>query len=163
MQSTKPLFSAGAGVDGTFAVATLFCPPTDDNGGRFQLRAGPWVEVDTPLDRVRGEGGLSLIMKQTRFAAWGTFGLRLGAGGSTLGIPDLVGVLSWGIWGEESDAVHGGDYLVSGGAVGIASGARLFVAVRRDLDPLAATEVTFGIELEPTWLFQPWRGKWFRH
>jgi len=29
--------------------------------------------------------------------------LRLGAGDSNLGVPDLVGVLSWGVWGEDSD------------------------------------------------------------
>jgi hypothetical protein len=167
-QSTRPLFLAGAGVDGTFAVATLFRPPTDDNGGSFQLRAGPWIEVNTPLDRVRGEGGLSLIMKQTRFAAWGTFGLRLGAGDSTLGVPDLVGVLSWGVWGEDSNARiayrDGREVLVAGNTVGLASGMRLFVAVRRDLDPLPATEVAFGIELEPTWLLPPYtRQKWLRH
>jgi len=43
-------------------------------------------------------------------------------------------------------------------------GMRLFVSVRRGLDPLPATEAALGIELQPTWFFSPFtRQKWRRH
>jgi hypothetical protein len=165
------LFSAGGGVDGTFAVATLFRSPEDDNGGPFQLRAGPWMGLESPLDRLRGEGGLSLTLKQTRVAWWGTLGLRLGGGYSTREVPNVVGVLSWGVWGEPQVYSYwdGPWCSVPPGPpnppeVGFASGVRFFVSFRRELHSLPASEVAFGVEFEPTWFLPPYSyQKWRRH
>jgi len=152
-------------------VATFFQPPGGDNGGRIQLRLGPWLAFETPLDRWRGEGGLSLALRQERFEAWGTLGLRLGAGLDDLTRRYWVGVLSWGLYGERPRQTCGGTCpgsnppsppKPSAPTFGITEGVRLYAALRREA--VLGNEWTFGVELQPTWFLPPYdREKWFRH
>src|SRR5258708_10383886 len=98
--SDGAIASFSAGTDATIAVVTLFQPP-GDNGGKIRVRIGPWLGVETPLHRIRYEGGLSIALRQEHFEAWGTLGLRGGAGVDHRGIGHWGGVVSWGIYGEE--------------------------------------------------------------
>ncbi len=166
------LASLSAGTDATVAVVSLFQPPGGDNGGKLRLRIGPWAAVETPLDRVRGEGGLSLALRQERFEAWGSLGLRGGVGFDPRQGSYVVVNLSWGIYGESlaDDACWGAcesEPAPRGPAVfGLADGARFFVSLRRPLhDP--TNEWTLGVELQPAWLWPLPSGygyrRWRRH
>jgi hypothetical protein len=172
-RSTGPtaLASLGAGVDATIAVASLFQPPGGDNGGKIRVRVGPWGGIESPIDRFRGEGGLSLAFRQERFEAWGTLGLRAGAGLDTRGVMHWVGNVSWGIYGEplEHDVCWGAcesAQIPSASVFGITNGIRLFASFRREV-PANIDEWTFGVELQPEWLLPLSSGleykRWRRH
>jgi hypothetical protein len=155
----RPVFSLGGGLDATFG--TALGPAIQ--GGRFELRAGPWIGFETPLDRFRVEGGLSVGLGQVEHARFGTLGLRVGAGYGagyqTGGATHLVAALTYGIRYVQYRArpPRGPcDPPSPPAVVALASGARLFAAVRRGLDESAATEIVFGLELEPSWLFPPY-------
>ena len=124
----------------------------------MHLRAGPWIGVRNPAHRVRGEGGLSMTLGRSTAdmgGALGTFGLRVGAGYSTTGVLDAVGVLSWGArlvparrastWKAEGRST----WCAPGDEpwVAIAAVAYLFVSVRRSFDGARASEFVLGVEL----------------
>lgn len=158
-EQSQPLFSLGGGVDGTFG--TEF--GAQRKGGRLELRAGPWLGFETPLDRFRAEGGLTLIFGQAQHARLGTLGLRAGVGYGTGyesgAASHLVVAVSYGIRYVQRRArpLRGPCVPASPPAtVALASGARLFAAVRRGLAAGDGTEIVFGLELEPTWLLPPY-------
>jgi hypothetical protein len=156
--------SLGGGVEATFGLATFarhssfVGHDSDRDTPGMHLRAGPWIGFETPLDRVRGEGGLSVTLGPSTAdmgGALGTFGLRIGAGYSTTGVLDAVGVLSWGArlvparrassWkaqGRTNWCAPGDEPWVA-----IASVAYLFASVRRSFEPAPASEVVLGVEL----------------
>ena len=165
------LATFSAGTDATIAVVSLFQPPYN-NGGELRLRLGPWAALETPLDRLRGEGGLSLALRQERFEAWGSFGLRGGVGTDTRGATYWVASASWGIYGEKVrdepcwGACEPKPPPRQPATFGLADGVRFFVSLRRELDrPL--NEWTFGLELQPAWLWPLPAGlgykRWLRH
>ena len=163
-------FSAGA--DATVVVARLFQPPGGDNGGKLRLRLGPWVGLETPLNRWRGEGGLSLALRQERWEAWGSFGIRGGVGTDTHGIKYWVAAASWGIYGEELDddacwgACDARPPPAKPAAFGVTDGFRFFASLRRELDH-PVNEWTFGVEFQPAWFWPLGDGygyrRWRRH
>ena len=166
------LASFSAGTDATLALVSLFQPPGGDNGGKLRLRLGPWAGVETPLGRLRGEGGLSLALRQERFEAWGSFGLRGGVGVDTRGSKHWVVAASWGIYGEPLSneacwgACEGKPAPRGPDTFGLADGARFFISLRRALhEPVS--EWTFGLEFQPTWLWPLPSGhgyrRWRRH
>jgi hypothetical protein len=168
---TRGLLSLGAGVDATFGIATfgggyrmLRLPGASEpvrvsnrHAPAVQLRAGPWLGLETPLDRLRGEGGLSMTLGSTTayLGSFGTFGLRVGAGYSTIGVPHAVAALGWGArvvparratsW--SNPACSSWCRPCDPPSVAIASLAFVFASLRRSFDPTQATEVVFGIEL----------------
>jgi hypothetical protein len=168
----RPIGSLSAGADATIAVASLFQPPGGDNGGKIQVRVGPWGAVESPFDTFRGEGGLSLALRQERFEAWGTLGLRAGVGVDTRGDLHWVGNLSWGIYGEQvrDDACWGAcgpkPPPIHRSLFGVTNGVRFFASFRRTV-PTDVDEWTFGVELQPEWFLPLSSGmeyrRWFRH
>ncbi len=166
------LASFSAGTDATLALVSLFQPPGGDNGGKLRLRLGPWAAVETPLGRVRGEGGLSMALRQEHFEAWGSFGLRGGVGVDTSGAKHWVLVVSWGIYGEPlgNEACWGACEAEppwrGPDTFGLADGARFFVALRRGVDD-PVSEWTFGLEFQPAWFWPLPSGhgyrRWRRH
>ena len=158
----RAVASLGAGVEATFGLATFarhspFVGHDNRDTPGMHLRAGPWIGVETPLDRVRGEGGLSVTLGRSTAdmgGALGTFGLRVGAGYSTTGVLDAVGVLSWGArlvparrassWKAEGRST----WCAPGDEpwVAIAAMAYLFVSVRRSFDGPRASEFVLGVE-----------------
>jgi hypothetical protein len=166
------LATFSVGTDATVAVVSLFQPPGGDNGGKLRLRIGPWLALETPLDRVRGEGGLSLALRQERFEAWGSFGLRGGVGTDTRGVAYWVTSASWGIYGEalRNEPCWGAcdpqppPHRPS--VFGLADGVRFFVSLRRELHH-PTNEWTFGLELQPAWFWPLPAGlgyqRWRRH
>ncbi|WP_394834384.1 hypothetical protein LVJ94_48580 [Pendulispora rubella] len=145
--------SLGGGGDVTFGFATFGRP--EAYGGRFEIRLGPWGAMETTLDRVRGEGGLAFSLGQVRHARWGTFAVRAGGGHGSDGSSHLVGVFTWGVRyvpgrdDPEHDALNPRTFA-------LASGARLFAAVRTTDEPAHASELVFGLEFEPTWFLPPY-------
>jgi len=151
-------FSVGGGVDATFGVAN-FGHPEYGNGSPFHVRVGPWIGLESPLDRVRGEGGLSATLGARGSSGFGTFGARLGAGYGSAGVPDLVGVLSYGVryvpGRVRCDPPRTPTFA-------FASGGRFILAVRKETAGSEAFEMILGVEFEPTWLWPPhdWPNNW---
>jgi hypothetical protein len=143
--------SLGTGVEGTFTLGRAL--PEDCLARRTcerpQLRLGPWLGLDSTVDRTRGEGGLAFDLGGPREISWSTFGLRLGAGYATTRAADVVGQLSWGTrfvrWRRRG--VYAGGPCPA--VVAPVSGARLFIAARRALDGPPGFEVALGIEWRP--------------
>ena len=168
----RALATFSVGADATVAVASLFQPPGGDNGGKLRLRLGPWIGRETPLNRWRGEGGLSLALRQERFEAWGSFGIRGGVGTDTRGVTYWMTAASWGIYGEplSDDACWGAcdrrPPRAKPSAFGLTDGFRFFAALRRELNQ-PVNEWTFGVEFQPAWLWPlaPGYGyqRWRRH
>lgn len=148
--------SFGVGVDGTFGVAT-FAHKTRC-GGPGELRMGPWLAFESPGDRVRAEGGLATSIGQTKQAQFGTFGFKLGGGASTIGVPHLTWVFTWGVRDVPARTELRGVCASpkEPDALALASGARLFATMRSTLAETHTVELVFGVELEPTWLLPPY-------
>lgn len=144
------LASLSAGADATFAVATF-------RSGRFrsssEIRIGPWLGIESPLDRLRGEGGLAWVFGDMGdYAAVGlALQLRLGAGSSTTGIPHVVGTSTFGVRAVPSHAEKHSicDPRKTPSLVGIASGVSLFTTMRAETSDARAVEVLFGLEIGP--------------
>jgi hypothetical protein len=158
----EAIASLGGGVDATFGLATA--GQDRQYGGPVEIRIGPWLGFETPLGAARGEGGLTMTLGQTRHARWGTFGARFGAGYGTGDLAHLAAVLWWGVRnvpGRAGPTRGVCDPPAPAPAVALASGARLFGALRRELGGGYAHELVFGLELEPTFLLPPYSGsKW---
>ncbi|HSO33317.1 MAG TPA: hypothetical protein VLT33_12375 [Labilithrix sp.] len=138
-------------------------------GGQHELRAGPWLNAETTFFGATAlEGGGSFDLGHTYHARWGTGGLRLGWGALHLDDrwrPGGSATLTWGVRSVPARYVDGGacvegDRLthVDQGrprrALALASGARAFATARADTDGNAT--LTFGIEIEPTFLLPPY-------
>jgi hypothetical protein len=143
--------SFGTGVEGTFSPGRPLPEDCLQRGicERPQLRLGPWLGVDSTLDRTRGEGGVALDLGGPRERSWSTLGLRIGAGYASNRAADIVGQLSWGTrfvrW-RRRGIYEGGPCPA---VVAPVSGLRVFVAARRELDGPRALDVTAGIEWRP--------------
>jgi hypothetical protein len=143
--------SFGTGVEGTFTLGRPLPENCLENRTceRPPLRLGPWLGVDSTLDRTRGEGGIAFDLGGPREISWSTFGLRLGAGYATSRVADVVGQLSWGTrfvrW-RRRDVYEGGPCPA---VVAPVSGLRLVIAARRELDGPRGFEVAVGIEWRP--------------
>jgi hypothetical protein len=167
---SRGVASFGAGLETTFGLATIFPSrsrwrlpkgPNDVEDeypalprdpvyweDAWHLRAGPWLAVETPLDRVRGEGGVALTFGSKRVVSLSTFGLRVGGGYGSVGVAHATAMLSWGVRYVKM-RVYDPHPLSCKPVVAPASGLRLFVGARRELDAAARSELTFGIEWEP--------------
>ncbi|WP_438022669.1 hypothetical protein [Sorangium sp. So ce233] len=129
-------------------------------GGPVELRWGPWFGVLTDLDGARGEAGLLLSMGQVRHARWGTYALRLGGGlgDDRLGLtPHLALTLTAGVRHVEGRISERGacDPPATPAPSAFASGLRLFATTRAGLGDERAWQLTFGVELEPSFLLPP--------
>lgn len=147
-RSGDGVWSFAAGLDGTFQL---------DRGREYDMRIGPWLGVQTPLDGVRGEGGLALTFGNVRaFGAAG--GLRVGAGVASNGDAHGVAMLWWGLRVVAARRLEYGACTAPPPAAGVAmaSGAHLVAAVRRSFDGPAGWETVFGVEIAAAWLLPPY-------
>lgn len=171
-RGSRALATFSVGTDATVTIVKLFQPPRDDYGGKLILRLGPWIGVETPLNRMRGEGGLSLALRQEHREGWGSTGLRGGVGVDTHGAAYWVASASWGIYGERlgDDGCWGAceqPPAPRGPATfGLADGARFFISLRRAFEQ-PSNEWTFGLEFQPAWFWPLPSGyeytRWRRH
>ena len=140
----------------------------NDAHNRFELRGGPWLAVAATFPGHAAEAGLSLDLGMTSHAEWGDIALRLGAGEADLGGGERLALSATLTYGVRSVLAR---YSMGGGCVtghGIeidepgrparwlahASGVRLFVTARQDVDH--RTAIIGGIELEPAFLLPPY-------
>jgi hypothetical protein len=140
--------SWSAGVEGTFAVRAenedcVF----DGTCDVPRLRLGPWLGIDSASDRKRGEGGVAFSLAGPRISSLSAFGLRAGAGHATTGETHVVAQLSWGTRTVRMRA-RGGLRLCYRTVVP-ASGLRLFVAARREIEGPGQLQVVAGVEWQP--------------
>ncbi|MGK3987268.1 hypothetical protein WME99_29775 [Sorangium sp. So ce136] len=129
-------------------------------GGPVELRWGPWFGAFTDLEGARGEGGLLLSVGQVRHARWGTYALRLGGGlgDDRLGLAShLAMTLTGGVRSVAGRTSERGacDPPSAPGPSAFATGLRFFGTARAGLGDEPAWQLTFGIELEPTFLLPP--------
>jgi hypothetical protein len=149
----------GVGTEATTGLATFGDP--HHYGGPFELRWGPWWGLVSDLRGVRGEGGLTWLFGQTQHAQWGTYGLRLGGGFGDDGLgsaPHFVATLTGGIRQVEGRYADRGacDPPMQPKAVAFATGIRLFASARTVFSAERPWQLTFGIELEPSFFFPPY-------
>lgn len=144
-QESRLMRSIGTGVEGTFS---LGC--TSGQACRYRhARIGPWLGLDNTNDRTRGEAGVALNLGSPAAIAFSTFGFRAGAGHATTGETHLVGQVSWGTR-FVSMRRHGFETTPCPAVIAPASGLRLFLATRRELEGTNRFEVTFGVEWQPS-------------
>lgn len=156
----------GAGTEWTFGLAQI--GSLRQYGGPFELRWGPWAMGYTDFSGGRGEGGLLLSVGQVRHAQWGTYALRIGGGygDDTLGAhPHLVATLTGGmryVPARDRGVTSLCSRPTPPETFAFASGMRLFATMRSTLRDDHVVQFTFGLELEPTFLFPPYSlGKLF--
>lgn len=129
-------------------------------GGPVELRWGPWMSAVTDFTGARSEGGLLLSIGQTRHARWGTFALRLGGGlgDDSLGpAPHVTVTLTGGVrYVKERSAPRGAcDPPAPPKPTALASGLRIFATARAAMSEERPWQLTFGVELEPSFLLPP--------
>lgn len=158
----------GVGGEVTAGLATL--GSDGKRGNPVELRWGPWTSLVTDFTGARAEGGLLLSVGQVRHARWGTYALRVGGGLGDDGLglaPHVVATLTYGVRYVEGRYSDRGacDPPANPQPSAFASGVRVFGSARAALAGEGGFQLTFGLELEPTFFFPPYSlGKWIgRH
>ncbi len=136
-------------------------------GGPFEFRLGPWGHVGSRLPGSFVEGGIVTTFGQQSHAQWGTFGLRAGVGYGDLIADDtshLTITLTGGIhqFTERYSSRGVCDPVPEPATFAYGSILRLFATGRRALDDRGdGWQLTFGLELSPTFFLPPHAGpKW---
>jgi hypothetical protein len=152
------LFSFGqvsAGVEGTAQIATF--GPTQEYGGAYELRVGPWAAVGLASPEALAEAGFELTFTQLLHAPFGTFDVRAGAGAGSLESPwgpHFVVTATGGVRsfpGRYRASLGGKPTVLAFGSV-----LRLFLTTRARPGSASPWEISAGIELEPTFLAPPY-------
>jgi hypothetical protein len=143
---TRPVGSLGAGIEAT---AKVFTPQYSDYSLPHRLtevRAGPWLGFESPIDRSRGEAGLAFDWDGREAQMRSTFGLRAGVGYGSARVAHAVLQLSWG---ARYVIMRQSSRFLCPPVIALVSGVRVFVAARREFDAAALFELTAGIEWDP--------------
>lgn len=146
---SSAIFSLGAGIEGTFALSSPTDCLRDWSCARRALRAGPWLAFERSNARNLGEGGLALSWAPVDTISWSAFSLDLGAGHADSGATELVAKLDWGTRFVRMRSSIVGEGGACRAVVAPASGADIYVALRRETNGSGALELTAGIELHP--------------
>lgn len=153
----------GVGTEATAQVAT-FSP--NRYGGAFEFRTGPWWGVVSDFSGMRAEGGMLLSFGQVSHAQWGTYALRLGGGMGDDGLglsPHVVATVTGGIRYAGARYTERGacDPKPTPKEVSFVSNVRLFATARATIEADRPWQLTFGLELDPTFFLPPYSlGKW---
>lgn len=160
--AAEPIAVVGAGAEATAGVLTYSGFPSGPYGrnGLAELRGGLWGMGATAFEDAWIEGGLKLHLGATYHASWGTFDLRMGGGYGefgTLASPHWVGTFTYGVRSFiERYSVRGAcDPAPESAAHEHGSVARAFVTLRDPVRLPGAYQITFGIELSPTFFLPP--------
>jgi len=126
-----------------------FFPPARQLLAASARGPGPWVAFESSIDRRRGEGGLAFNWSGVAQDSLSAFALDLGAGRADSGANHVATRVSWGVRfvPMRTEIFH--DNGICRAIIAPASGARLYVAARRETGGPQALEVTAGIELHP--------------
>jgi hypothetical protein len=138
--SAENRLSLGAGVNTTFQVGVI---------GHEEVRLGPFVAVESPLDRFRGEGGLELaLQREDEMRDHLSSALEFGAGVDDRGVPHAVGTFAFGLrYVKARYSEYGcGHPKEPPAGFGLASSFRLFVTYRQELRDEAVRELSFGVD-----------------
>lgn len=129
-------------------------------GGPWEVRMGSWAAFNAPTGHgASGEGGITLVLTQAQHASWGTFGLRGGVGYGGDHETHVTMTLWGGVRYVPARAGYGASGLFSK-----ATGIRIVMTARREIDPVEVGALLFGVEFEPDYLLPPyslfkWGGK----
>jgi hypothetical protein len=138
--SAENRLSLGASVNTTFALGVI---------GHEEVRLGPFVGIESSLDRFRGEGGLELALQRADDMSDDlSAALAFGAGVDDRGVPHGVATLSFGHrYVKERYSEHGACTAPDPPAsFGLASTFRLFVTYRQEFRERAMRELSAGLE-----------------
>jgi hypothetical protein len=156
MEATAGLWTFSSGTPERPHAGTL------RSGDRFQLRGGPWASAVTDGKGIRGEGGVLVLYSVDRKSPWIVPAVRLGAGwgNDQLGkVAHLVTVFTLGPRSAPDRWRRSTVESEPEAPLAFVSGFRTFVMMRAAFAGDAPYQLTFGIELEPTFLLPPysWR------
>jgi hypothetical protein len=141
--------SLGAGVEGTFRLGAGDARCTAR--GRcpyWRARVGTWIGIDTDFSMTRMEGGAALNLGGPQAFSLSTFGARIGVGHDSSAGAHVVGQLSWG---TRSVAMRRTEITETPcrPIVALASGLRIFLVGRHQVDGPARSTLTLGLEWQP--------------
>ncbi len=130
-------------------------------GGAFELRGGPWWGITSDLQGARAEGGYVFSVGQVAHAQWGTYAVRIGGGlgDDSLGLsPHFVATITGGIRSVPGRYTERGacDVPPKPKESALAENVRLFATARTTFADAAPWQLTFGIELSPTFFLPPY-------
>lgn len=157
----KPAFGLGAEI--AWVVARHHSFPSGAYGGWHgdaELGVGAWASAGLRGDRGLVEGGLKIHDGGGWHASWGTFDLRLGAGWASFGEARAGHAVIGVVYGVRSALFRYDERRGRPAVRGKTDVARVFGTFRRALDGSKASEIVLGIELSPTFFFEPltwWR------
>jgi hypothetical protein len=162
---TSSLGVLGIGGETTFGPLLRYSGfPANERPHDAELRAGVWAVGITRFDGALLEGGVKAHLGAVEHAQWGTIDLRLGAGYGAFDpgrAPHFVVTFAWGTRSflqRHGQCGTGPQNLPK--THGFGSIVRPFVTLRRTVDDAPSTQLTFGIELSPTFLLPPY--SWWR-
>lgn len=145
LESVEQLAIVTFGTDMTYRMLLI--------GGEYELRIGPFLGAAVSDVLAIGETGLELTFSEDGHAQWGTFDVRAGGGnGLVFGelTPHWVVTATGGIR-SFANRFDSSQDLVSFGSV-----FRAYGTLRLRPDSPHLWDISFGIELEPTFLFPPY-------
>lgn len=122
-------------------------------GGEYELRIGPFLNTAVSDVLAIGETGIELTFSEDGHAQWGTFDIRAGGGnGIVFGelTPHWVVTATGGIR-SFANRFDSSQDLISFGSV-----FRSYGTLRLRPDSPHPWDISFGIEVEPTFLFPPY-------
>ncbi len=128
--------------------------------GDAEVGVGAWGAASTRGERGLVEGGLKVHDGGGWHASWGTFDLRVGAGYARFGEGRAGHGVATLAYGVRSALFRYDDYRTRDALRGKTDVARVFATYRRALDGSSASEIVLGLELSPTFFFEPttwWR------
>jgi hypothetical protein len=143
---TDAIASLGGGAEGTFRLGSAADCTLDRPCTGWRTRLGPWIGVDSSIDRARGEAGATFSLAGPRAVSWSAFGLRAGVGRGTSGTTHAVAQISWGTRFVPMRRTYVYESVPCRAVIAPTSGLRLFVAARRELDANESFDFTIGLE-----------------
>lgn len=122
-------------------------------GGEYEFRLGPFFNTAVGEGMAIGETGLELTFSEDGHAQWGTFDVRAG-GGNGLVFGELVP--HWVVTASGGIRSFGNRFDDSKDLVSFGSVFRAYGTLRLRPDSGYPVDVSFGIEVEPSFLLPPY-------
>ncbi|MDB4997050.1 MAG: hypothetical protein JWM74_4482 [Myxococcaceae bacterium] len=164
-ERTSSLGVLGVGAEATLGPVLRYSGfPANERPHDAELRAGVWAVGVTRFDGALLEGGVKAHLGAIEHAQWGTIDLRVGAGYGAFDTGRAAHFVATFAWGTRSFLARygrcGTEPHDRPKRHGFGSIVRPFVTLRQAADRDPSTQLTFGIELSPTFLLPPY--SWWR-